>query len=646
VVLRGSLCKFFLFFAPLCNFFRTISVIFILFFLFSLKSISQPSLFHDTIKINEVIISRGKSVTKLPGFKKTEIDSTILTNYTSKSLADILSENTGVFIKSYGNGGVASLSFRGTGANQTLIDWNGIKINNPMLGQSDLSTIPGGLIDNIQIYYGGASAQQNNGGFGGIINLETKPVWKKETMISIDGGAGSFGDYSGLIKVRTGSSIFQTVTKAFYHSAENNFPYTRENIRLTRTNDQFNQKGFVQELYYKIKDNVLSARMWYETSDRNIPPTSRENQFDESLRVMIKDDISSGRTDYSITVAGLFDRLNYQNVGVDSRNLSQSAVVKATSITRLGDFSRINITLNNDLTKVVSNNYDHIPVHNVATLSASLERSCTERFGTTLLLRGILDDNKVLKPDFSGGVQYRILENHNYFIKANISKSSRTPTMNDLYWPVGGNPDLKNEYAWILEITGDMSQQLSPDFLLQSTASYFRNSIRDMIQWDPGQDQIWSVYNLGHVVSSGIEASVRLNYSDGKLVARFNGDYTFTRSIMKASPLTSESSEGKQLIYIPRNQVNGVIKIGYGNVYGSWGATFCDKRFTSTDNYYFLPYYVINNASAGYRLSFDKYLADINLNVYNMFGYDYESVANYPMPGRSFILKILLQFTK
>ena len=81
-------------------------------------------------------------------------------------------------------GDLASPSFRGTGASQTVIDWNGININSPTLGQADLSLIPVGLIDDIHIYYGGASLLLNNGGIGGAINLETRPVWKKETAIS------------------------------------------------------------------------------------------------------------------------------------------------------------------------------------------------------------------------------------------------------------------------------------------------------------------------------------------------------------------------------------------------------------------------------------------------------------------------------
>ena len=103
------------------------------------------------------------------------------------------------------------------GASQTVIDWNGININSPMLGQSDLSLIPVGLIDDIQIYYGGASMLLNNGGIGGAINLETKPVWKKETVISLNAGIGSFGEYSGLVKVRTGNTQISVSHKSLFN---------------------------------------------------------------------------------------------------------------------------------------------------------------------------------------------------------------------------------------------------------------------------------------------------------------------------------------------------------------------------------------------------------------------------------------------
>jgi len=162
----------------------------------------QMSFEADTIKINEVVVSRNTINDESAGYKKTMIDSSVMVKYSNSAIADLLSENTEVFIKSYGMGGTATPSFRGTDASHTLVDWNGININSPMLGQTDLSLIPVGIMDDIQIYFGGASMLLNNGGIGGTINIETKPEWKKETLVSLNGAAGSFGSYSGLMKLK------------------------------------------------------------------------------------------------------------------------------------------------------------------------------------------------------------------------------------------------------------------------------------------------------------------------------------------------------------------------------------------------------------------------------------------------------------
>ena len=94
-----------------------------------------------------------------------------------------------------------------------------------MLGQSDFSLLPSGMIDNVMISFGGASMDLGNGAIGGIINLENEPCWKKQTLIDAVSGAGSFGRYSGLVKVSTGSDHFQSVTKGYLNSSQNNFPY-------------------------------------------------------------------------------------------------------------------------------------------------------------------------------------------------------------------------------------------------------------------------------------------------------------------------------------------------------------------------------------------------------------------------------------
>jgi iron complex outermembrane receptor protein len=92
----------------------------------------QSALTNDTIHIREIVIKGSLLSSGNGGYKQTILDSSLLRDYSFASLSDLLSETTPVFIKSYGTGGVATTSFRGTGANHTQIAWNGINISSPM----------------------------------------------------------------------------------------------------------------------------------------------------------------------------------------------------------------------------------------------------------------------------------------------------------------------------------------------------------------------------------------------------------------------------------------------------------------------------------------------------------------------------------
>ena len=368
----------------------------------------QLSFENDTISIGEVIISSKKENYESTGFKRSSIDTTFLKYSTHNSLAGLLSQYSGIFIKSYGMGGTATPSFRGTGAGHTGLTWNGISISHPMLGQSDLSLIPAGLIDDIQIYYGGASMPINSGGIGGIINLETSPVWKKETLISVNPGIGSFGQYTGLIKVRSGNAKFQTITKAFFQSSENDFPYlntgiSKEPVWQKRTNSQVSQKGFIQELYLRQAKSTVSARVWYENADRNLPssmliqqPNLRETQSDESLRTMVNYDRFGCLNKFSFTGAWLMNRLNYTNslASIDSRNLSETLVLKASMQRHIAEFTNLKVTLNEEVNYVKSNNYEGNTTRNTVSLTASAERNTNGRIGALLLLRANIGHKK------------------------------------------------------------------------------------------------------------------------------------------------------------------------------------------------------------------------------------------------------------
>jgi outer membrane cobalamin receptor len=613
---------------------------------------------NDTVRIKEVMISRNKFQSSHSGYKETAIDSTVLLKYSNSNLSDMLNGNTEIFIKSYGMGGTATPSFRGTDAGQTIIDWNGININSPMLGQSDLSLLPVGLVDNVQICFGGASMSLNDGGIGGTINLETKPVWNNQTLISINSEAGSFGRYSGLIKVITGNSKFQTITKGYFQNAENNFRYLNtvsgpDPVWQTRTNSQVSQNGFMQEFYVRNSENIASARIWYQSADRNLPsslltePVSGEKQFDESLRTMLNYDAFKGNSKLSLTGAWTLSRLNYENrlASIDSRNLSESMTLKACLENPVGDYAKLKITLDEQLCFVKSNNYAHNITRNTTTITSIIDRN-GDRLGTTILIREILDKRNFLIPDFSAGVQFRIIDAQEYFLKANVSRNSKIPTMNDMFWVPGGNPSLKNEYALIYEFSFDMSHKITDLLNLKYDLSVFRYNINNMIQWHPGEYSYWTADNIANVTSTGGESSVSLEYVKSDLNASLKADYSYTRAMNGGSNQTYDELSGKQLMYIPENQAKALFKIGYRNIYSLWTANFTGKRYITAENSSYLQGYFINSLSAGIKLVIKATSLDISLNADNLFNVNYQSIAYYPLPGRAYSVKISVQIIK
>jgi vitamin B12 transporter len=605
----------------------------------------------DTIKIKEVVISRSKAIPNSFGYKKTIIDTAVMTQFNNSTISDMLSRASLIFMKSYGMGGTATPSFRGTSASQTLIEWNGIKINNPMLGQSDISLLPVGLIDDVQILYGGASMVLNNGGIGGAINLENKPLWKKEIATSLNTAIGSFGEYLGFGKLKIGNVHFQSVTRAFFRTAENDFKYLNsESILQLRNNSQMSQKGITQELYFKKGNNITSARFWYQSSNRHLPPSIMsqdliEKQFDESIRVMIDDNIKREKNNFNITGAFLSDRLNYKSdvAKIDSRNLSQTYILKGGSESHFGEYLKMKVTAENQLSTVISNNYSHYQKRNLATLTGYIERPCIDRLGFTFLLRENMDKNAFLVPDFSAGLQARLLNNRDYFLKVNFSRNSRIPTMNDLFWPVVGNPDLKNEYSYTSEISLETVHTLSSNLSIKTELTGFHNSIKDMILWHSEGNSL-KVDNISNVNTTGFESGVTMLYSVNKFSARLNAGYSFTNAI--------NLSNDKQLIYVPKNQINSILRLVYGSFYTSFDANFVGVRYLTADNSEyqsgsdFLPSYMLNDVIAGLKIPLHSTTIDLNFNIENLFDINYQSIAQYPLPGRSYHVKILVLLIK
>jgi outer membrane cobalamin receptor len=606
----------------------------------------QFSFQKDTLKINEVIISHKQISSEQPGFKFFNIDSAILKDHSLYSLAEVLNETTPLFIKNYGSGGTATSSFRGTSAGHTQVTWNGININDPMLGQSDFSLLPSGMVDNVMISFGGASMDLGTGAIGGIINLGNEPSWNKKLDIDATTGFGSFGRYSGLIKVSTGSNLFQSVTRAYLNFGKNDFRYLDteakpEPLWKTRENNQVSQKGLMQELYFRKSNNTLSARFWYQTTERDLPGSTLygyagERQSDESLRSLIDYNIIKGRSEFFTSGALMFTNLNYtsQLYSIESENKTKTLVLKGGITTPLGQYTKLKLVVSDEFNAIESNNYNESTSINTASVTVSAERKKGKRYGAVVLLRETLDNETLLIPDFSCGFEYRVIRGEEHYLKFNLSRNSKIPSMNDRYWNPGGNPDLKNEYAYSYELGYKLDQVISPTLTLGSEINYFNNYIRDMIQWLPGESYFWVAENIRSINSSGLELTASVKYKLNSLTFDINAGYSFTRAFEIGSEIAENN--GNQLIYVPENKGHGSLSVSYKNFYTTWVTSFTGLTYTTSNHSDFLDSYAINDLTSGIRFLLNKSYFDLRFKIENILDKTYQTIQYYPQPGRAY----------
>jgi len=196
------------------------------FLLLSINStIAQSNKFlSDTVKLESFNITASR--TDLPAsFVSMRFDSTQKATYDNQSLSDLLSDNSGLYLKEYGVSGLSSISFRGTGANHSKIFWNGISLNSPSLGQVDTRLIPIAMSNNIEVHPGSGSLMEGAGGFGGNLIINNELSDHSNDGIDLLLTAGSFDSYAQRLRANFSEGKFSFVTYLYRTQSENDFEY-------------------------------------------------------------------------------------------------------------------------------------------------------------------------------------------------------------------------------------------------------------------------------------------------------------------------------------------------------------------------------------------------------------------------------------
>jgi len=243
---------------------------FLTFVLFALNANAQ-----DTTYLKPVDIVVEKTGKFSAGKKSQDIDSSILSIYRFKSINDLLSENSGIFIKNYGPGALSSIAMRGGSAYHTALLWNGFNIQNPMLGQSDLTTLPVFLFDHTNIEYGGSSALWGSGAVSGSILLQNSNLLNAGTKSMLHLSTNSFGSANVALGAVFSEKKWALSTKIYANHSNNTYKFKSDSGKvLTQNQAPFLFAGLLQELKIKTgKNQFLSFNVWLNKNNRQIPET-------------------------------------------------------------------------------------------------------------------------------------------------------------------------------------------------------------------------------------------------------------------------------------------------------------------------------------------------------------------------------------
>ena len=642
------------------------------------------------IKINEVPIYGNRPMKEI-GTQETKFDTIALKENIALSMADVLTFNSAIFVKNYGRATLSTVAFRGTSPSHTQVSWNGMKINNPMLGMTDFSMIPSYFIDDASLLHGTSSVNETGGGLGGAVKLSTKPSNNKGFGLQYIQGIGSFKTFDEFLRLTYGDNHWQISTRAVYSSSPNDYKYRnhdkKENIYDENMNivDQYypverNRSGaykdfhLLQEVYYNTGNgDRFGLNAWYINSNRELPmltvdhgsDTDFDNrQREQTFRGVVSWDHLRENWKMGAKAGYIYSWMAYdykRDVGngimthmTRSRSRINTLYGQVDGEYYLGKrwLFTANVSLHQHIVESEDKNIVKQDGNRAIVgyrkgrpeLSGSISAKWRpiERLGVSVVIREEMFGKEwtpILPALFIDGL---ISKTGNIVAKASISRNYRFPTLNDLYFLPGGNPDLKRESGWSYDAGLSFSVGRSGIYSLSGSATWFESYIKDWIIWLPTTKGFFSPENIKDVHAFGVELKADLDVALSKQwQLGVNGTLSWTPSINNGEPRTpADRSVGKQLPYVPilSSTVTGSLSWRKWTFLYKW--CYYSERYTMSSNDISLtgklPPYFMSNISLEKILTFKWAELSLKGTINNLFNEEYLSVLSRPMPGINF----------
>ncbi|RPI41485.1 MAG: hypothetical protein EHM46_06375 [Bacteroidetes bacterium] len=449
-------------------------------------------------------------------------------------------------------------------------------------------------------------------------------------------------------------------------------PRTGGLVHPLDTNSQaaYKRYGLLQEVYYRPSEGqVVSLKYWGQHAGRSIPrATSYEgpdhsnlnNQQDTDHKVVAEWKYYGDRTRWLMRSGFSGKKLVYvlrnrvpglgQVPAIYSES-HQTSLMNSVSFEReVGPDFSLKATLDVNVHRVST--HDSVSregyegKRNEGSLFLSLAKGFGDRLNLNMMLRQEIVDGKPVSLIPYLGFDYRLMEGTDLVLKGHVARNYHQPSLNDLYWQPGGNPELQPEEGFTME-TGLEYLCLFRGHSLRSALTLYRSDIRQWIIWIPSYRGYWEARNTDRVLSQGLELDAGLNGRIRSIGYRITGNYAYTSSVNYGNPqVWGDASYGKQLVYIPIHSGNLMFNLTFRGFFLTYQYNAYSERFTTSSNDitrrdWLYPYFM-NDVAAGKKTRIGTLDVSAELKVYNLFNETYHSILYRPMPGRNYNVVLMI----
>ena len=541
------------------------------------------------------------------------------------NLAEGLVRAEGIYVRGYGGAGaIKTVAVRGAFENQTLVMVDGQPVNNHQGGDVDFNAVALEDVERVEVMAGASSALYGANATAGVVNVITRGV-PEEPRLSLRGGYGTNEkvDAAFAAGVPFGAA---GVTAGGNFRGYGGF----------RGNDDYEGKGGHLKFSYAVgEEATVSVRGQYRTSELGVPgklssPTPLARQEDDFLGVNAGfDGALTERLSANAHLHLKNQERHYVNPNPlspeDDTHKNDALGGRVAVFYQLLSWNRLAVGGEYEKDKTDSTT---IGKRDGDTWAAFTQEDL--RFGELTTVLGLRYDSSgiygdAVSPRF--GLRYRF--NDYVSARAAAGRGFRAPTFNELFWPPdpiwggGGNPNLKPEYSWTYEV--------GPTFWwrhhLKADLTYFYSDYEDLISG-------WPPKNVSRALVQGLEASITTAPLRRVKTLEFEVATTYLK--------TKDKETGEQLDYRPVH--TEFAELRYRHDFG--GGAFALTPSVSTEivgrQQYTEPFpkppykrwldaYVLLNA----RLAFKIYYPEIYVAGKNLTDETYQTIYDYPMPGRA-----------